>query len=41
MTSMVRSRTPDSRAESPFEFVHCDLAGPVTPIAIPIVNCDV
>ena len=28
-----RSRIPDSRANAPFEFVHCDLAGPVTPIA--------
>ena len=28
-----RSRKPDERAKSPLEFVHCDLAGPIDPVA--------
>ena len=28
-----RSRKPDERAKIPLEFVHCDLAGPITPVA--------
>ena len=31
--SQYRSRKPDKRATRPLEFVHCDLAGPVTPVA--------
>jgi len=27
------NRTPDRKATKPMEFVHCDLAGPVTPVA--------
>lgn len=27
----VRNRDPDSRAKIPLEFMHADLAGPVTP----------
>ena len=28
-----RSRKPDERAKIPLEFVHCDLAGPIDPVA--------
>ena len=28
-----RSRIPDKRAQKPLEFVHCDLAGPIDPVA--------
>ena len=28
-----RSRKPDERAKAPLEFVHCDLAGPIDPVA--------
>ena len=31
--SQYRSREPDKRATCPFELVHCDLAGPVDPVA--------
>ncbi len=29
-----RSRQPDAKAKSPLELVHCDLAGPVSPVSI-------
>ena len=28
-----RNREPDQRASAPLEFVHCDLAGPIEPVA--------
>ena len=28
-----RSKAPDERSKTPLEFVHCDLAGPITPAA--------
>lgn len=28
-----RNREPDQRAKAPLEFVHCDLAGPIEPVA--------
>ena len=28
-----RSRKPDERAKEPLEFVHCDLSGPINPVA--------
>ena len=28
-----RNREPDQRANAPLEFVHCDLAGPIEPVA--------
>ena len=29
----IRNREPDERAKMPLEFVHCDLAGPIDPVA--------
>ena len=29
----VRNRKPDEKAKEPLEFVHCDLAGPINPVA--------
>ena len=29
----IRNLEPDERAKAPLEFVHCDLAGPIDPIA--------
>jgi hypothetical protein len=28
-----RNREPDQRAKAPLDFVHCDLAGPIEPVA--------
>jgi hypothetical protein len=29
----IRNREPNQSAKAPFEFVYCDLAGPIEPIA--------